>query len=93
MLRRTVYAARYLAEDYRRKISRQLNKAESMHGLRRDAFYAHDGAVRGPRSTSAGPPPSCVATAATSTTRSLPTSPRRRTRARPVRHHPRRRRR
>ena len=46
-LRRTVYAARYLSrEDYRRKISRQLNKGESMHALRRDVFYAHEGAVR-----------------------------------------------
>ena len=45
-LRRTVYAARYLArEDYRRRISRQLNKGESMHALRRDVFYAHEGAV------------------------------------------------
>jgi len=45
-LRRTIYAARYLAgEDYRRKISRQLNKGESMHALRRDVFYAHEGAV------------------------------------------------
>jgi len=47
LLRRTVYAARYLArEDYRRKISRQLNKGESLHALRRDVFYAHEGAVR-----------------------------------------------
>jgi len=46
-LRRTVYAARYLSrEDYRRKISRQLNKGESMHALRRDVYYAHEGAVR-----------------------------------------------
>ena len=46
-LRRTVYASRYLSrEDYRRKISRQLNKGESMHALRRDVFYAHEGAVR-----------------------------------------------
>lgn len=47
LLHRTVYAARYLArEDYRRKISRQLNKGESVHALRRDVFYAHEGAVR-----------------------------------------------
>ena len=46
-LRRTIYAARYLARpDYRRKIGRQLNKGESMHALRRDAFYAHEGAIR-----------------------------------------------
>ena len=46
LLRRTIYATRYLArEDYRRKISRQLNKGESVHALRRDVFYAHEGAV------------------------------------------------
>jgi TnpA family transposase len=46
-LRRTIYAARYLSrEDYRRRISRQLNKGESIHALRRDVFYAHEGAVR-----------------------------------------------
>lgn len=46
-LRRTIYAARYLSrEDYRRKIARQLNKGESMHALRRDMFYAHEGAIR-----------------------------------------------
>jgi hypothetical protein len=43
-LRRTVYAARYLSDpDYRRKISRQLNKGESLHALRRDLLYAHEG--------------------------------------------------
>ena len=47
LLRRTIYAARYLSrEDYRRKISRQLNKGESIHALRRDVLYAHEGAVR-----------------------------------------------
>ena len=46
-LRRTIYAARYLSRpDYRRKISRQLNKGESIHALRRDVFYAHKGTVR-----------------------------------------------
>lgn len=46
-MRRTVYAARYMSrEDDRRKISRQLNKGESMHALRRDVFYAHEGAIR-----------------------------------------------
>ena len=46
-LRRAIYAARYLARpDYRRKIGRQLNKGESMHALRRDVFYAHEGAFR-----------------------------------------------
>jgi len=44
---RTVYAARYLSRpDYRRKIARQLNKGESTHALRRDIFYAHEGAIR-----------------------------------------------
>ena len=34
-LRRTIYAARYLSDPaYRRKISRQLNKGESLHALR-----------------------------------------------------------
>nr|WP_226360828.1 transposase [Pseudonocardia sp. ICBG1142] len=43
-LRRTIYAARYLADPaYRRKISRQLNKGESLHALKRDLFYAHEG--------------------------------------------------
>ena len=42
----TIYAAHYLSrEDYRRKISRQLNKGESMHALKRDVFYANEGAV------------------------------------------------
>jgi TnpA family transposase len=35
-LRRTVYAARYLADEtYRRRIARQLNKGENLHALRR----------------------------------------------------------
>lgn len=46
-LRRTVYAARYLADEaYRRKIARQLNKGESLHSLRRSLLYAHEGAIR-----------------------------------------------
>jgi TnpA family transposase len=46
-LRRTIYAARYLADEtYRRKIARQLNKGESLHALRRDRLYAHEGAIR-----------------------------------------------
>ena len=46
-LRRTVYAARYLSDPaYRRKISRQLNKGESLHALKRDLLYAHEGTVR-----------------------------------------------
>jgi TnpA family transposase len=37
MLRRTIHTARYLSDPvYRRKISRQLNKGESLHALRRD---------------------------------------------------------
>lgn len=47
-LRRTIYAARYLTDPgYRRKISRQLNKGESLHALKRDLLYAHEGAIRG----------------------------------------------
>jgi TnpA family transposase len=46
-LRRTIYAARYLSDPvYRRKISRQLNKGESIHALKRDLLYAHEGAFR-----------------------------------------------
>ncbi|MEU8133599.1 Tn3 family transposase [Streptodolium elevatio] len=45
--RRTIYAARYLADPaYRRKISWQLNKGESLHALQRDLLYAHEGAIR-----------------------------------------------
>ena len=32
--------------DYRRKIARQLNKGESLHALRRDLLYAHEGMIR-----------------------------------------------
>ena len=46
-VRRTIYAARYLSDPvYRRKISRQLNKGESLHALKRDLLYAHEGTVR-----------------------------------------------
>jgi len=46
-VRRTIYAARYLSDpQYRRKISRQLNKGESLHALKRDLLYAHEGAIR-----------------------------------------------
>ncbi|MEV0111562.1 Tn3 family transposase [Nocardia sp. NPDC050799] len=46
-LRRTIYAAKYLSDpDYRRKITRQLNKGESLHALRRDLLYAHEGMIR-----------------------------------------------
>lgn len=47
LLRRTIYAARYLSDTaYRRRITRQLNKGESLHALRRDLCYAHEGQVR-----------------------------------------------
>ncbi|MFC9498732.1 Tn3 family transposase [Streptomyces sp. NPDC056982] len=46
-LRRTINAAHYLADEtYRRKIARQLNKGESLHSLRRDLHYAHQGKSR-----------------------------------------------
>jgi TnpA family transposase len=46
-LRRTIYAAEYLSDEtYRRRIARQLNKGENLHALRRDVFYASEGAVR-----------------------------------------------
>ncbi len=46
-LRRTVYAARYLADEtYRRRITRQLNKGENLHALRRSLAYAGEGALR-----------------------------------------------
>ena len=46
-LRRTVYAAHYLTDPgYRRRITRQLNKGESLHALRRDLLYAHQGTIR-----------------------------------------------
>jgi TnpA family transposase len=46
-LRRTIYVARYLSDPaYRRKISRQLNNGESLHPLKRDLLYAHEGTVR-----------------------------------------------
>jgi hypothetical protein len=48
-LRRTVYAARYLAgETYRRRIARQLNKGENLHALRRSLAYAGEGAAPAP---------------------------------------------
>ncbi|PZS32925.1 MAG: Tn3 family transposase [Pseudonocardiales bacterium] len=46
-LRRTIHSARYLSDpQYRRKISRQLNKGESLHALRRDLHYANHGTIR-----------------------------------------------
>jgi TnpA family transposase len=45
-LRRTIHAAKYLSDpQYRRKVSRQLNKGESLHALRRDLHYANQGAI------------------------------------------------
>jgi len=44
---RTIYLRRYVAdEELRRRVRRQLNKGESLHGLRRDLFFAHQGHVR-----------------------------------------------
>ena len=46
-LRRTLYAALHLADEtYRRRISRQLNKGENLHSLRRTLAYAGEGAIR-----------------------------------------------
>ncbi|MGB6162552.1 MAG: Tn3 family transposase [Pseudonocardiaceae bacterium] len=46
MLRRTIHTARYLSDPaYRRRISRQLNKGESLHALRRELHYAQQGTV------------------------------------------------
>ena len=46
-LRRTIHCAKYLSDPvHRRKISRQLNKGESLHALRRDLHYANQGSVR-----------------------------------------------
>jgi TnpA family transposase len=48
-LRRTIHAAQYLSDPaYRRKIARQLNKGESLHALRRDLHYAHQGTLGKP---------------------------------------------
>jgi TnpA family transposase len=45
-LRRTIHSAKYLSDPvYRRKISRQLNKGESLHALRRDLRYANRGTI------------------------------------------------
>jgi TnpA family transposase len=46
-LRRTVFAARYLADEtYRRRIGRQLNKGENLHAFKRSLAYAGEGALR-----------------------------------------------
>ncbi|MGH3232848.1 MAG: Tn3 family transposase, partial [Streptosporangiaceae bacterium] len=47
LVRRTIYAARYLADEtYQRRIGRQLNKGENVHTLRRDLAHAHQGKLR-----------------------------------------------
>ena len=52
MLRRTIHTAKYLSDPaYRRRISRQLNKGESLHALRRDLHYAQQGTVTKPHLT------------------------------------------
>ena len=46
-LRRTIYAARYLADEtYQRRIARQWNKGENLHSLRRSLAYPGGGAIR-----------------------------------------------
>jgi TnpA family transposase len=47
LVRRTIYAARYMADEtYQRRIGRQLNKGENVHTLRRDLAHAHQGKLR-----------------------------------------------
>jgi TnpA family transposase len=47
LLRRTIYAARFLADEtYQRRIGRQLNKGENIHTLRRNLAHAHQGTLR-----------------------------------------------
>ena len=47
LLRRTIYAARYLADETcQRRIGRQLNKGENIHTLRRNLAHAHQGKLR-----------------------------------------------
>jgi TnpA family transposase len=44
---RSLYVCCYVAdEELRRRVRRQLNKGESLHALRRDLFFAHQGHVR-----------------------------------------------
>ena len=44
---RSIYLCRYVASDeLRRRVRRQLNKGESLHALRRELFFAHQGHVR-----------------------------------------------
>jgi TnpA family transposase len=44
---RTIHVCRYITDaELRRRIRRQLNKGESLHALRRNLFFAHQGHVR-----------------------------------------------
>jgi len=44
---RTLYVCQYVAdEELRRRVRRLVNKGESLHALRRDLFFAHQGHVR-----------------------------------------------
>jgi TnpA family transposase len=44
---KTIFILRYLeSEEYRRRISAQLNKGETLHSLRRFLFFAHQGQIR-----------------------------------------------
>ena len=46
-LRRTIFAARYLADEaYQRRIGRQLNKGENIHTLKRNIAHARQGTLR-----------------------------------------------
>ncbi len=46
-LRKTIFLLRYVEDaDLRRRISRQLNKGEELHALRRFVFFANEGNVR-----------------------------------------------
>jgi TnpA family transposase len=44
---KTLFILRYLeSPEYRRRINRQLNKGEELHGLRRFLFFANEGQIR-----------------------------------------------
>ena len=44
---RTIYVCRYVTnEELRRRVRRALNKGESLHALRRDLLFAHQGHLR-----------------------------------------------
>jgi hypothetical protein len=52
MLRRTIHTAKYLSDPaYRRRITRQLKKGESLHALRRDLHYVRQGTITQPHLT------------------------------------------